>query len=234
MKKYVALLLILSTLLLAGCVSADPLTTVGAGVGSLPDKQTTAPSLITPPTTTTQPIPTTQPSSSAPVDELAEFNALFGKPGSWYNLVLTCEYATPGHIDLSMLFYNGFTEESREPTDAEWAELKDQPGFNINYNLFRLPVDRMNQVLTDLFGITLEDVDAAGFENLVYLESTNCYYMMHTDALAAENLNAISVETVEDGSIRVYYTANLEDTVYVVTLMPNGDGYRILSNVPAE
>ncbi len=227
MKKYVALLLIFSTMVLAACQAAD-LQNDGSA-GTVPQS-----TMTTPATTTTQPDLTTQPSSSAPVDELAEFNTLFGQMGSWYNMALVTQYSSATPIKLLNLFYNGFEGESRKPTDAEWAELKDQPGFTIEYDLFRLPVERMNQVLTDLFGITLEDVEAAGFENLVYLESTNCYYMMHTDALFTADFNAVAVETQEDGSVCVYYTANSEDTVYVVTLMPNGDGYPILSNVRAE
>ena len=167
-------------------------------------------------------------------EELAAFNALFGDRQSWYNKALTFEYTDPSKMQLRLLFYLGFEGESREPTVAEWAQLRNQPGFDIHYGLIRLPVDKMNQVLADLFGITLENVDDSGFENLVYLESTNCYYHMVTDALRLEDFNALSVENKEDGSIRVYYTANWEDTVYVVTLMPHGDGYKILSNVRAE
>ena len=163
--------------------------------------------------------------------ELKKFNDLFRDWNGWYNRALTFEYTDPTQIKLEQLFYLGFVGESRDPTDEEWVQLKKQPGFNFNFDLIRLPVDKMNQVLTDLFGITLEDVDEAGFEDLVYLESTNCYYHMVTDALWTEDFEALSVENMEDGSIRVYYTADGESTVRCVTVMPHGDGYRILSNV---
>ena len=164
-------------------------------------------------------------------EELATFQTLFGQMNTWYNSALISQYASPKEIKLYQLFYNGFAEESREPTDEEWEELKDEPGFTIEYDLLRLPADRMNQVLTDLFGITLEDVEPAGFENLVYLESTDCYYMMHTDAWFLSDFNAIGLQYMEDGTICVAYTARGGDILYMLTVMPYGDGYRILSNV---
>jgi hypothetical protein len=168
-------------------------------------------------------------------EELAKLNMLFGQMNTWHNSALVSQYAFPEEIKLYQLFYNGFAEESREPTDEEWEELKDEPGFTIEYDLLRLPADRMNQVLTDLFGITLEDVEPAGFENLVYLESADCYYMMHTDAWFLSDFNAIGLQYMEDGSICVVYnTAGWEDTLYMLTLMPSGDSYKILSNVRVD
>ena len=46
--------------------------------------------------------------------------------------------------------------------------------------------------------------------------------------------NAVAVEYMDDGSVRVYYTADWDSTVRCVTLMPHGDSYRILSNLPLE
>lgn len=92
----------------------------------------------------------------------------------------------------------------------------------------------MNQVLQAYFGITLDAVDAAGFDDMVYLESTNCYYIIGGGVEAAMDFNATAVETLEDGTIRVCYTANWETTLHCVTLQPSGDGYKILSNVPVE
>jgi hypothetical protein len=85
-------------------------------------------------------------------------------------------------------------------------------------------------VLLDLFGITLEDVDEAGFKNLVYLESTGCYYHMVTDFACVENFQAKDIEINANGTITVYYTADW-GTEYRMTLVWHGEGYRILSNV---
>ena len=166
--------------------------------------------------------------------EMAALEELFADVDSWYNRAIVSQYSDPTQIKLELLFYVGFEGESRDPTDKEWEQLKDERGFNINMDLIRLPVDRMNEVLMDLFGITLEDMDTTAFENLVYLESTNCYYHMVTDFECVDNFHAESMQTNEDGSISLYYTANWDDTLYAVTLMVTDDGYRIISNMKAE
>ena len=229
MKKGIALFLIISTVLLPACRLPAPQSTSWEGTGN----STTVPATTTQPTDTnpTDPHPTDPHPTEPPYDVLAKFDGLFGQLGSWYNMALLCQYTSPTQIKLEYLFYHGFDGETREPTDAEWEQLKDRPGFVQWKDLIRLPVDRMNQVLKDMFGITLADVEAAGFENLVYLESTNCYYHMVTDAMFAEDFRAISVEKLEDGTIRLYYTLFGENAVYAVTVIPYADGYRILSNV---
>ena len=169
---------------------------------------------------------------------LAEFDALFGPMNSRYNWALTSQYADPTCVNLKELFYNGFSDESAKPTDAEWEELKDLPGFDINYDLKRLPVEKMNQVLTQYFGITLEDVNAVGFEGLAYLESTDCYYRMCTDVSVVENFKATAVEDLEDGTIRLSYTGTSHalgsNGAGVAVLKPVGEGYQIVSNIKAE
>jgi hypothetical protein len=177
---------------------------------------------------------------STPAEVRADFNALFGELGSWYNKALCCEYATPAQLELWTFFLSAFNEESNQVTDSERAQLKDLIGNPDvydsidNLDITRLPADRMNQVLQDYFGITLDDIDDAGFAGQLYLESTDCYYIIGGGAAVVKEFNAVSVEYMDDGSIRVYYTANWTNTVYVVTLMPHGDGYRILSNVCLE
>lgn len=164
-----------------------------------------------------------------PNKALEEINELFGNLASWYNRAIVSGYSDPTQIDLKLLFYVGFDGESRDPTDEEWEQLKDHRGFHEYMDLMRLPADKMNQVLMDLFGITLEDVDDAGFKNLVYLESTGCYYHMVTDFACVENFKAKDIEINANGTITVYYTANW-GTEYRMTLVWHGEGYRILSN----
>ena len=235
MKRYLALLCILCALLLVAC---QPSNTQNPDENNNSQSSEQTPNENNNPQSSEQ-TPNENNNPQSPEqnpgtnEELATYNTLFGNLGSWYNKALLCQYDSPAQLKLELLFYSGFTGESQTPTDAEWAELKDQPGFDSNYDLIRLPVDKMNQVLTDYFGITLDEIDDAGFENLVYLESTNCYYHMVTDANAVENFQATAVQTQEDGSIRMSYTAGSNNTAFVATLMPNGDGYQILSNEQA-
>ncbi len=176
-----------------------------------------------------------------PIDQeavLAELDALVGDFDSWYNKVLTCEYDTPSQLVLSQFFLNAFREDGNKVTDSERAQLKDLFAHNPDYQVImdrlditRLPVERMNEVLQTCFGITLEDIDEAGFKDLVYLESTNCYYIIGGGASVTMDFQAQSIEVLYDGSICVYYTANGDDTVYALTLVWKGDGYKIRSNM---
>lgn len=236
MKKTVICLCVFLCLLMASCAQS---------LSTNPNTEGTA---APPITTQSQPLPTTEPAmvpttepSDLPVPsttevpttvsaELEAYNALFGDWKSWYNRALTCQYASPKELDLLTFFYCGFADE-RTKTDAEWEALKDLQGFNENYDFFRLPVDKINEVLSVYFGITLEDVESAGFKELAYLESTNCYYFMATGARIAESFAAISAETSADGNITLRYTLWNDPEVFAVVLRPTDDGYIILSNV---
>ena len=230
MKKLFALLLILCVLLVACTPATDtPDPTED------PTQATGDPNTPNPTEDPTQPTEDPDQNAGDPEDpRLAEFDALFGPMNSRYNWALTSQYADPTYVNLKELFYNGFSDESAKPADAEWEELKDIPGFDSNFDLVRLPVDKINQVLTQYFGITLEGVDAAGFEGLVYLESTDCYYRMCTDTSVVENFKATAVEVLEDGTIRLSYAGSSHalggNGAGVAVLRPVDGGYQILSN----
>lgn len=239
-----AICMVLVCAMVAGCVAAGP-TGGQQNLENDPHASTPSSTPATTPSTNGSTQPTdpkpTEPAPTEPIDEeLADFNSLFGELGSWYNKALCCEYATPAQLELWTFFLSAFNEESNQVTDSERAQLKDLIGNPDvydsidNLDITRLPADRMNQVLQDYFGITLDDIDDAGFAGQLYLESTDCYYIIGGGAAVVKEFNAVSVEYMDDGSIRVYYTANWTNTVYVVTLMPHGDGYRILSNVCLE
>ena len=192
--------------------SNDPPETTGP---TIPD-ETTAPTI---PDGTTA--PTTPP-------EWEKYNELF-KGSSWFNQALTCEYDSPKQIDILNFFYCGFQGESKI-SDEEWAQLKNMLGFGSPAgDICRLPPDKMNAVLTECFGITLEDVDPTGFNGLAYLESTNCYYFKASAPNGVWNFTADNVVKNSDGTVCVYYNISYKGD-YVVTVKPYGDGYRILSN----
>ena len=159
-------------------------------------------------------------------DQIA-MEALFGDYTSWFNRAIACEYDSPTEMSLIRFFYGGFKGEPQEPTDQE-RDLLIEKGVNLNYDLMRLPVDKMNEVLTQYFGITLADMEPEAFGGLVYLESTNCYYHSTSGWLGVENFEALSVERMDDGRILVRYPHRNEE--YAVTLKSHGDSYLILSN----
>ena len=159
------------------------------------------------------------------------FDYQFGD--QFYNDALTSEYATPADVDLMYLFYDGFKGESQVATEAETAFLNDNMSeIWIYMDLQRLPTEKMDTVLTELFGITLEQTNRVGLEAYPYFEETDCYYHCHTGTHYAY-ITINRVENCDDGTIRMYYERQGFPTVNMVaTLKPNGDGYRILSNLP--
>lgn len=165
-------------------------------------------------------------------DEQIAMEALFRDHNDWYGRGMTCTFSDPTQLKLINIFYGGFDDESQHPTDAEWALLKDQPGFNENYDLMRLPAAKMNAVLTQYFGITLADIPDSGTNGLVYLPSADCYYFMTTGAMTVEGLLVGDIQHLEDGTIRMEYTLNKPSNAFVIRLKPVADGYRILSNLP--
>ncbi len=221
MKIAIIIFTVLATLI---CICACQLAPLTAPTD--PTQTTTMPT--EPPESTAPP---TQPTEPDP--RIAELEALLSWSGqeSFYNAALLSEYATPADVDLCRLFYDGFRGESQKPTDEELVLLEGKMGqYWKEMDLFRLPVEKMDAVLTRLFGITLEETNGIGLDRLVYLEETNCYYTAHTGPDGIEKLQVNYIETLDDGSLMVQYTAPYYGD-FMVKLMPAEDGgYRILSN----
>lgn len=159
---------------------------------------------------------------------LVQMQSIFRDYDSWYNRALTCTYSTPQELNLHQFFLCGFDDESGTLTDEERSQLRER-GFSEWQDIFRLPVEKMNAVLTEYFGITLDQVESSGFNGLEYLESTDCYYFMTGDSNWAD-ITVTALEDQPDGTILMRYTTNRGS--FIVTLLPNEDGYMILSNLP--
>ena len=188
-------------------------------------------------TGSTQPSPTHSATQSTapetkPVDpaKLAEFNALFGDLNGWYNRFLTCQYSSAAGISLKQIFYIGFPDESRTPTDAEWAALSGLEGFQAEMDLIRLPREKMDEVILQYFAIPLNALSAEAFEGLTYLESTDCYYFMASGTEAAAGFQTVTVEEMKNGTVEVEYTLEGSEQHYVITLFPFEGEYLVLSN----
>lgn len=192
-----------------------------------PTQITTTPTQTQP----TKPAPTeTQPTQ--PVDpRIAEMQELFDHKSDYlfYNTALTSVYENPADVDLAFLFYNGFRDESQQPTEEELVLLEGKMGkYWKEMDLIRLPAGKMDAVLTDLFGITLEQTNGVGLDRLVYLEETDCYYASVT-GMHYTDITVINVSSQEDGRLLVQYSTYPGE--FVVCLMPKPDGgYSILSN----
>ena len=148
---------------------------------------------------------------------------LFDKPDSWYRRALTSDYNTPADANIARFFNCGFADEPAI-TDSEWNALKDVPGLRRNEDLHRLPVERMNQVLKQVYGLTLEQMNGIGMEKLTYLESTGCYYLMGGEDLVSE---LHFTETPHSGN-NFYTNSNFESWAVYITVTK--DGPRIEQN----
>lgn len=264
MKYCIPVLLLAMALLLTACIptvtnptGSVPTTTAPwpTTTASMPTTTTPQPTTAAPISTTTDPVPTTtapvttttDPPPTDPIPttipqntaELAVFNELFQHvpdKRNAYSFAIAHEYSSATELKLRYFFDNGFPGEY-EVTDLEWAELKDLPGFNINYDFFRLPKAKMEADLQYYFGVSLADIPDSGFEGLTYLKSTDCYYFMATGAMTnSSNFTAQHVDYNSDGIASLTYTVGWEPTVekYVIELKPTDDGYLILSNLVAE
>ncbi len=152
----------------------------------------------------------------------------------FYNDALTSDYDNPADVDLFYLFYNGFKDESQTPTEQELELLEGKlDRYWKETDLIRLPAGKMDAVLTELFGITLDETNGVGLGQFAYLKETDCYYHSITGANLAE-VTVVYTEIMEDGSIMVQYSAGYSGN-RMVKLMPTVDGgYMILSNVAID
>lgn len=230
-----------AVLLLQGCQPSippvtDPTTvapTTDPTVTTAPPVTTTAPVTTAPPVTTvpptTVPVETTIPIGDVDPELFADLTAKLGEPASWYNMALTCEYESPEELNLQMFFYNGFDDETSKPTDQEYPLLKAKLNNSDHLDkmdLVRLPVSKMDAVLTECFGIQTGDISG---NEMLYLEETKCYYMLLTGANYMLISEFTGAEKLEDGNIRIFYTESRK--AYAVTLKPAEDRYIIWSNL---
>lgn len=219
MKIAIMIITIVATLI---CICACQLAPATAPTD--PTQTTTMP-------TETQPTePPTQPTEPDPRVAVMQSLLKWPSENNFYNYALTSTYTTPADVNLFNLFQNGFQDESDDPTEEELLLLEGKMSeYWKEMDLARLPVEKMDAVLTELYGITLEQTNGVGLDSLVYLEETNCYYTANTGVYYAE-ITVKYVETLDDGSILVQYSA-LYDGDYMVRLMPTDNGgYKFLSN----
>ena len=108
-------------------------------------------------------------------------------------------------------------------------------------DVYVLPPDMIDQVLTDHFGITLEETDKRGLDEFAYWEETGNYYWFGTDCFFNENIRLLSGSTLSDGSVQILYSSpgawldmepphTLDPRLWIMTFTPEG---KIFSNLPA-
>ena len=245
MKNYLALLLILTILLLAGCRPVDPVITDPSD----PDLSATTPTATKPAEpeqTDPRPTKTIPTEPTVPLDpngfpiDLNKDDEVLGKLQSlfacnhpkrnYFNTALCSQYEDTRYVNLAALFVAGIEDVKYTPTEDEIAQLVNQFGWDPEFDIYRLPTEGMDEILTQVFGISLSDMDKSAFESLFYLESSNTYFNTYNLTLCAHEFKAIGYYLLENGNVELYYEATYPAYKGIVTLKPVEDGYHILSN----
>ena len=116
------------------------------------------------------------------------------------NCCLRSLYATPGGVDLGLLFYDGV---GLETTEADRNFVISQGGWG-DVDIIKVPRKTMDEVLKKYFDLTLEETGQVGLEGFIYNPENDTYYTEHGDT------NAIDIEVEEEymdknGHINVVY-----------------------------
>ena len=185
----------------------------------------------------TDPEPT-EPLQTEPkaIDEIEVMQQLFApQVYNIYNYLLRALFLRPEDASVSYLFMEGIQDVTcTVPTAAELAYLQGKLGTAdlSDQKLVRIPAAYMDEILQEYLGITSETADT---RYLVYWEETDTYYYIYSSHdYYRKQITVTQVEHLPNGNIRVFYTDNKADPNKVVTLQPNGDGYRVLSNIPVR
>ncbi len=161
-------------------------------------------------------------------DELKKYAGYFSEYGTWYTQALTSFYDSAKMVNLQELFYNGFKEVIAEGlTDAEKAYLNglDRPLYG---DVFCLPVEEMDKVLQQYFGIEYENTAKVGTEQLHYWKETKSFYMGHGDTNATKMVPYAGVQR-PNGNVVLFYEHDLGGYAMVTIKPVNGD-IQIVSN----
>ena len=138
--------------------------------------------------------------------DYSEYEALldFAAEPNWLSRSLGCLFEKPEDIDLYYLFYLGVEHP------GGWADIADESraflveqGFMEEFDLQIMPVEKMDAILRDTFGIELKDV--AMPREWRYIEAEDAYCSNHSDAYFPGVPNISAVE--DDGeTIVIHYT----------------------------
>lgn len=153
--------------------------------------------------------------------------ALF-RSGSWYAQALTSTYDDPRDVDLYQMFYNG---GSRQPTQEEYDYVQQQLG-DPGTDVMVISPQEMDDALTEVFGLTLEETHKNNLAQFIYREETDCYYLCHGDTNVM-SVDITSAPELSDGRAALRYTG-WDGGQYTVTVeLPDSisEQYHILSYV---
>lgn len=179
-----------------------------------------------------------QPLSEEEIAELTElFTQKFAGKGeeipdiNWYNMLMTCDFEDPTLVNLRQLFSNGVLRPN-PPTigDEEREFLKTREQLRMQMDVYKIPREIMEEVLQTYLGISLEEAEGVGLDQMAYLTETDCYYCNGTGFPLADPFTITDGWHTPDGEIVMLY--NIEEMYDCqMTLIPMDDGYQVESNL---
>ena len=176
--------------------------------------------------------------------DFSEYAALldFAAEPNWLALSLGCLFEKPEDIDLYYLFYLGVEHPgSWDDIAPESEDFLISQGFMRDMDLQIMPVEKMDAILRDTFGIELKDV--AMPREWRYIEAEDAYCSNHSDAYFPGVPNITAVED-DSQTIVIHYTIDgywlpgseeFLDTAHLVLTLVRQEGGAIhaVSNVLA-
>ena len=160
---------------------------------------------------------------------LRQMQALFGtvKQNNYFNPALCSEYDDARYAKLAALLYAG--NDSYGPTIEEGEELMGY-GWDPEYDTYAFSTDEINDVVMEVFGITVWDMDESAWQYFWYTKCSGRYFLSYNLTLYFEDFQAIGFRTMDNGNTEVYYSGDFPAKFGVVTVKPVGNSYQIVSN----
>lgn len=182
----------------------------------------------------TEPVASVPEGTALDESELDALSKFFGDTENWNSQILASgEFYGVENIDLYLFFQRGIPlGAAAQQADAdEHAYYVSVTNYGEDYDIFRLPVSEMDKITREYLKLPLAELKGVGLDRFVYWEKTDCYYFKPagTNVLLPEITGAYRQD---DGSIRMYYHNQLESFTpeMVVTVLPENDTFRIISN----
>lgn len=150
------------------------------------------------------------------------------------NMFLRVQFASAADIDLGILFREGVYENTAA-TPEEVTALNQKTGDTALLDVVKIPKKDMEEAFLANTGLTIAQTKKNGLEKLTYLESYAAYFHKHGDT--AYSLYEIKEGVrMKDGSVILLYkeAKGSNRPLMKVTLMPSGNSYVFVSNLPAE
>ncbi|MBR2047716.1 MAG: hypothetical protein IJ960_03880 [Oscillospiraceae bacterium] len=245
-RSHIALVLaLLMCLTLFGCGKDAPETTAPTTTPTVPE--TTAPQTVTP--IITEPVETQPPETEKPGPTIESFTDLLNsdRPEAyWLCQAIGCVFGQPEDIDPYYFFYNGIVQNCWDAISEESVAWLESQGHKKGSALQVMPLDDMEQVMQDVFGISMADVEAGIPDRWRYLQEEKAYASFHSDVRGG--MGGITITWVDEyagGRIDVFYSVSgsyyntatgewLDNPDMVLALRQQPDGsYQILANIEA-